>query len=193
MGRPRGFNADLALESALIVFWQKGYEGTSLPDLTEAMGINRPSLYATFGNKEELFRKALDRYTQKSAENLRQMLDETTARDGVKKLLYKIADSSACPETPRGCLHVHGALSCGDNAQHIRQELSARRAGSESVLRRRFERAQAESELPATISAADLARYISTVMHGMAVQSTSGASREDLMSVAEMAMKAFPG
>jgi AcrR family transcriptional regulator len=192
MGRPREFDINEALDCALKVFWQKGYEGTSLPDLTDAMGINRPSLYAAFGNKEELFRKALDRYMEKSAESLRQMLDAPTARAGVERLLHKIADSSACMETPRGCLLVQGALSCGDAAQPIRQELIARRAGTEGALRRRFERAIAEGELPATVSAADLARYVATVMHGMAVQSAGGASREDLLSVADTALKAFP-
>lgn len=191
MGRPREFDMNEALDGALKVFWQKGYEGASLPDLTKAMGINRPSLYAAFGNKEDLFRKALDRYTEKAAESLRRTLDEPTARAGVEKLLYKIADACACPETPRGCLLVQ-ALSCSDETQPIRQELIARRAATESALRRRFERALAEGELPATVSAADLARYVATVIQGMAVQSASGASPEDLRSVADTALKAFP-
>lgn len=191
-GRPREFNTEEALDRALHVFWQKGYEGASLPDLTEAMGINRPSLYAAFGNKEELFRKALDRYTEQSKKRLEEMLTEKSVRKAVEKLLYGVADGSACPKSPKGCLLVQGALSCGDEAQSIKQELATRRAATETALRRRFERALAEGDLPPTASASDLARFISTVIQGMAVQSSGGASVDDLRGVAQWALAAFP-
>lgn len=191
-GRPREFDTNEALDRALRVFWEKGYEGASLPDLTEAMGINRPSLYAAFGNKEELFRKALDRYTEQSKKRLEETLNETPAKNAVEKLLYAIADGSACPKSPKGCLLVQGALSCGDGAEPIRRELADRRAATESALRRRFERALAEGDLSPATSAADLARFYATVIQGMAVQSTSGASVEDLRGIAEWALNAFP-
>lgn len=192
-GRPRQFNTEEALDKALHVFWEKGYEGASLPDLTEAMGINRPSLYAAFGNKEELFRKALDRYIELKKKHMEEILSEPTAKKAVQKLLYGIADGSACTESPKGCLLVQGALSCGDEAQAIKQELANRRAATESVLRRRFERSIAEGDLPPTASASDLARYVSAVMQGMAVQSTGGASPEDLRGIADWALKSLPG
>lgn len=192
-GRPREFNTEEALDRALHVFWQKGYEGASLPDLTEAMGINRPSLYAAFGNKEELFRKALDRYTEQSRKRLEETLSDKSARKAVEKLLYGVADGSACPKSPKGCLLVQGALSCGDEAQSIKQELASRRAATETALRRRFERALADGEFPANVSAADLARFVTTVIHGMAVQSSAGASVDDLRAVAEWALKSIPG
>src|SRR5262245_28573236 len=114
MGRPREFDAEEALERALYVFWRKGYEGASLSDLTEAMGINRPSLYAAFGNKEELFRKALDRYADGPAAFNRQALESKTARGVVECLLRGTAESVTDPCHPAGCLAVQGALSCGE-------------------------------------------------------------------------------
>jgi AcrR family transcriptional regulator len=192
-GRPREFNTDDALDHALKVFWAKGYEGASLPDLTEAMGINRPSLYAAFGNKEELFRKALDRYTEEAKKKRDEILSEPKVRVAMEKMLYGIADGSACPKSPRGCLLVQGALSCGDAAQSVKMELAQRRAQGEAAIRRRLEKALAEGDLPSSASAADLARFITTVMQGMAVQSASGASAEDLRAVAAWALKASPG
>lgn len=191
-GRPREFNTEEALDHALKVFWAKGYEGASLPDLTEAMGINRPSLYAAFGNKEELFRKALDRYTEEAKKKRDEILSEPKVRVALEKMLYGIADGSACPKSPRGCLLVQGALSCGDAAQSVKMELAQRRAQGEAAIRRRFEKALAEGDLPSSASASDLARFITTVMQGMAVQSASGASAEDLRAVAFWALKAIP-
>ena len=192
MGRPREFDADQALDQALAVFWEKGYEGTSLPDLTEAMGINRPSLYAAFGNKEQLFRKALDRYTEKSRARMEAVLSEPTARKAVEKLFSNMVEGSACPTTPKGCMLVQAALSCGDEAEPIRRELIARRGLTETMLRQRFERGIAEGDLPSSANANALASFIATVMQGMAVQSTSGASRNDLDQIAKLALKAFP-
>src|SRR5438046_5943942 len=113
VGRPRAFDADEALDQALTVFWRKGYEGASLPDLTRAMGINRPSLYAAFGNKEALFRKVLDRYAEGSAACVREALAEPTARSVVEQLLTSAAELFTDPRNPRGCLAVQGALACG--------------------------------------------------------------------------------
>ena len=191
-GRPREFNTDEALDHALKVFWAKGYEGASLPDLTEAMGINRPSLYAAFGNKEELFRKALDRYTEEAKKKRDEILSEPKVRVALEKMLYGIADGSACPKSPRGCLLVQGALSCGDAAQSVKMELAQRRAQGEAAIRRRREKALSEGDLPSSVSASDLARFITTVMQGMAVQSASGASAEDLRAVAFWALRAIP-
>src|SRR5438105_12548238 len=105
-GRPRSFDAAKALDKAMKIFWRKGYEGTSLPDLTRAMGINRPSLYAAFGNKEALFRKALHRYTEGPAAFFRTALEAPTARAVVNGLLGGASDAHAAPRNPRGCLIV---------------------------------------------------------------------------------------
>ena len=191
-GRPREFDTEKALDAALKVFWRKGYEGTSLLDLTRAMGINRPSLYAAFGSKEELFRKALDRYAEGPAAYVREALDEPTARAVADRLLGGALDRAADRRNPRGCLMVQGALACGEAAESVRRELASRRSASEAALRQRFERALAEGDLAADADPADLARYIVTVLQGMAVQAAGGASREALRRVVEVALRAWP-
>ncbi len=190
-GRPRAFDIDKALESALRVFWLKGYEGTSMPDLTEAMGINRPSLYAAFGNKEELFRKALNRYGDKAC-YIRTALQQPTARAVAETMLRDTADALTDPKNPPGCLAVQGALSCGENADPIRRELAAMRTEGQQAFRKRFEKAKADGDLPKDANPADLASYLSTVTQGMAVRAAGGATRKELQRVAEMALKAWP-
>jgi AcrR family transcriptional regulator len=192
IGRPRAFEPEKALEAALRVFWKKGYEGTALSDLTAAMGINRPSIYATFGNKEALFRKALDRYSERMTNYMGEALKEPTARAVAERLMAGTADLLSCPGNPKGCLIVQGALACGDEAQAIRKELIARRATGEAAVRERFERAKVEGDLPAGADAGDLARYVMAVMHGMSVQSAGGASREELQGVIDLSMRAWP-
>ncbi len=192
-GRPREFDADEALEKALHVFWRRGYEGTSLSDLTEAMGINRPSLYAAFGNKEELFKLALDRYAQKGPGALqRSALDEPTARAVVERTLKCAAESLTDPKNPPGCLAVQGALACGEAAESIKQALCERRTATETALRARLERAKAEGDLAPDSNPEALARFVVTVTQGMSVQAQGGATRADLLRVADMALKAWP-
>jgi AcrR family transcriptional regulator len=191
-GRPREFDVEKALDSALKVFWRKGYEGTTLPDLTKAMGINRPSLYAAFGSKEGLFRKALDRYAEGPAAYVREALNEPTTRAVAERLLGGAIGLLTGRQNPHGCLLVQSALACGEEAESVRQELAARRLRSELALRRRLERARAEGDLPAKAEPADLARYLVTVLRGMAVQAAGGASREQLRRVVALALRAWP-
>jgi AcrR family transcriptional regulator len=191
-GRPRAFDIDEALDRAMQVFWQKGYEGASLPDLTEAMGINRPSLYATFGNKQDLFRKALDRYTEGPAAFIRESLKEPTARAVVERLLDGTVELLTDPRTPQGCLLVQGALACGEETDSIRQELNSRRGATDAALRRRLVRAKAEGDLSPDASPADLAHYVVTIIRGMAVQAAGGASRKELRRVIRIALRVWP-
>ncbi len=192
MGRPREFDLDEALDRALHAFWRKGYEGTSIAELTEAMGITRPSLYAAFGNKEELFRKALDKYIDGPGGYVKLALAQKTARDVVDKLLHGTADAVTDPSCPSGCLAVQGALTCGDTSQSVKEELMARRAKGEENLRVRLRQALADGDLPIDADPEDLARYISIVLQGMAVQAASGASRDDLRKIADMVLKTWP-
>jgi AcrR family transcriptional regulator len=175
------------------VFWQKGYEGASLDELTEAMGISRPSLYAAFGDKAALFKQALDRYEVGPRSFVRAALGEPTARRVVERLLYGVAKLQTEPETPPGCLLVHGALACGEGTDAVRQELNSRRAIIETALRRRLVRAKAEGDLPRDATPADLARYVVTVIRGMAVQAAGGASYHELRRVVQVALRAWPG
>ena len=192
-GRPREFDAEKALDKALYVFWQRGYEGASLSDLTEAMGISRPSLYAAFGNKEELFRRAFDRYAQKGPGAIHcAALAEPTARLVVEHLLRSVAVSLTDPCNPAGCLAVQGALTCSSAADSIKDELCKRRIEGEDNLRRRFERAKTEGDLGAESDPEALARYVVTITQGMSVQASGGASQADLLEVADMALRAWP-
>ena len=192
IGRPRNFDMDEALGRALEVFWRKGYEGATICDLTAAMAINPPSLYAAFGNKEDLFCKALERYADKNEAFLQEALSQPKARDGIAALLRGAADSLTDKCNPSGCLLVHGVAGAGEHAECIRQELNARRAASEKVIRERLKRSKAEGELPNDTDPAALARYVATVMNGMAVQAAGGASRAELRRVADTAMAAWP-
>jgi AcrR family transcriptional regulator len=192
LGRPRAFNVDQALDRALEVFWRKGYEGATLCDLTAAMGINPPSLYAAFGNKEGLFRKALDRYWSLRTGLWEEALAAPTAREAADTLLRGTAKFLGDPCHPKGCLAVQGALACGEASDCIREELEKRRDTSQAAIRDRFKRAKRAGDLPDDADPAALARFIATVIEGMAVQAASGASRNDLERVAATAMTAFP-
>ena len=174
------------------VFWQKGYEGASLSDLTAAMGINRPSLYAAYGNKEDLFRKALGRYAENAEAFLRECLNRQTARASIESFLYAVADGLTCPEKPHGCLTVRCNLSGSAAAESVRLELTKRRNDGETLIRRRLEQAQAAGELPAGTNPAELARYFATVHQGMSVQAAGGATREQLRGVVKTALQAWP-
>jgi AcrR family transcriptional regulator len=192
MGRPRAFDMDQALDQALHVFWAKGYEGTSIADLTEAMGINPPSLYAAFGNKEKLFKKALDRYEDLRDQIIEEAFAAPTAREAMTRLLQGTADRLSDKDKPRGCLMVQGALSGGEECETVKRDLAARRAGVEALIRKRLKRAKREGDLPSNVDAAALARFVATVMHGMAVQAAGGAAPKELRSIVNTALRAWP-
>lgn len=192
IGRPREFDTEKALELATSLFWRKGYEGTSLSDLIETMGITRPSLYAAFGNKEALFRRVLARYEAKAGEYRTRALEASTAFEVARQLLEGAADLHGDKGNPVGCLGVHGALACSDEADPIRREMSSHRIAGEAAIRQRLKRAKAQGDLPADANPSDLARFLSVVIYGMAVQSVGGASRAELRRVAEIALGKWP-
>jgi AcrR family transcriptional regulator len=189
LGRPREFDRDQALDRALDVFWRHGYEGASIAELTQAMGINPPSLYAAFGNKEALFRQALDRYASQRTAFWDQALGAASAREMVEQLLYGTADFLTDDENPSCCMFVRGATSCGEAEDVIKREFTTRRAKSEAELAERLERAP---DLPPGLEPVDFARYIMTVLEGMSVQAASGANRDQLRRVAETTLRIWP-
>lgn len=190
MGRPREFDAETALDQAMEVFWRHGYEGATIAQLTEAMGINPPSLYACFGNKEGLLKAALDRYTKLRNVWMDEVVAAPTARDVAERMLIGIADKQTDPANPPGCLLVQGGIACGTGSENVPFELAARRAQNEDQLRDRFIRARAEGDLKPSSDPAALARYVSAVSVGMGVMASSGADREALRQVANVAVQA---
>jgi AcrR family transcriptional regulator len=193
VGRPRAFDKDHALEQALHLFWKKGYEGTSLDDLTAAMGINKPSLYSAFGNKEALFQQAMERYAADSACTINSAMKEPTAREATARLLRESIDVVTSRKNPRGCFMVQGALACSDDANRVQSEMSDRRNQGMLLLKERYLQAIKDGDLPAGTNASTLARYVAVVMHGLAVHAASGASRKELQQVAELVMSRWPG
>src|ERR1700681_4715952 len=184
-GRPRAFDPDADLERAMHVFWTKGYERASLSNLTRAMRINRPSLYAAFGNKEQLFRKFLDRYMNGPLAFFGKALGAAKAGDVIEQIFLGAANMPSDPRTPAGCLVVQGALACGDAAGSVRKEIAARRAAAKVALRRRVQREKREGDLPPPADPAQLSHYVMTVLHGMAVQGADGAGRDQLSRIAQ--------
>jgi len=192
-GRPREFDVEQALDRAMELFWKKGYEGTSLSDLTESLGITRPSLYAAFGNKETLFRTILKRYEEKIVTYRPRALDAPTAHEVARELLEGAANLFGDKSKPPGCLGVQGALACGEEADPIRRELIANRKAGEHAIRQRLQRAKSEGDLPTDSDPAGLARYLSAVLYGMAVLAAGGSSRRELLQVAKTALQTWPG
>ncbi|WP_322963676.1 TetR/AcrR family transcriptional regulator [Sphingomonas fuzhouensis] len=191
-GRPREFCTDQALASALRVFWSKGYEGASMADLTEAMGITKPSLYAAFGNKEALFHKALDLYEAEKLAYIRESLDQPTARQVAEHLLRGALKAMTSQWEPKGCLGVIHSVACGSEAESIKAAVVARRASVQAAIVARFQRAVDEGDLRADVDPEGLANLLYAVLQGMAVQAGSGVSCDQLDALVDSAMALWP-
>src|ERR1700742_4583304 len=183
-GRPRGFCVEDALDRAMTIFWRNGYEGASMSDLTAAMGINSPSLYACFGSKEGLFRAVLERYDDRRKTFMENVIAAPTAAEGAELFLHGVAEFAidTSGKNPPGCLLLQSGLSCGDT--EIPDELARHRAEKEEALRNRFEKARKAGELPKGVTPTMLARYLMTVSNGICVQASSGSCAKELHEVA---------
>ncbi|KQN70955.1 TetR/AcrR family transcriptional regulator [Sphingomonas sp. Leaf62] len=191
-GRPREFCVDKALAAALGVFWSKGYEGASMSDLTEAMGITKPSLYAAFGNKEALFHKALELYESEKLEYMREALRQPTARAVAERLMRGAIDAQMSSCDPKGCLGVISATACGAEAESIKADVMQRRASSQAALVERFEQAKRDGDLPGHVDIDGLTSYLYAIVQGMAVQAGSGATRADLERIVDTSLLMWP-
>ncbi|WP_404199284.1 TetR/AcrR family transcriptional regulator [Streptomyces tauricus] len=192
MGRPRGFDIDQALERAMRVFWARGYEGASLAELTGAMGITKTSMYAAFGNKEQLFRKALQRYGAGPAAYATRALEEPTARAVALAFLCGAVRTTTPPEGPSGCLTVQGALAAGDESQAVHDLLVDWRNDAGVRLEERFRRAVDEGDLPRDADPRRLARFVMTMGFGIAVQAANGLGPAELDEIVDTAMLGWP-
>jgi len=191
MGRPRAFSETTALDAAMRVFWEHGYEGTSLDDLTAAMGITRSSLYASFGDKETLFRGVIARYADGPVSYIRKALKQPTARAVIESLLRGTAEALGDTSHPRGCLLLQGGLACGSGAESVKQALIELRKNSEAVIEKRMKQAQREGDLPKNVDAKDLGRYVCIVMNGLAIQAVNGATASELTRAVDLAIRSL--
>lgn len=191
-GRPRAFDEGAALEKAMYVFWRKGYDATSVSDLTAAMGINPPSLYAAFGNKESLFFRVLERYSEGPGAFVAKALAAPTAREVAERRLYGAIDAMRNPAHPLGCLVVQAAARRGDPKDPIGQKLFSVCEMAQQAFVQRFKRAKAEGDLPKSADPVALARYLDVVSQGLSIQAASGATRADLRKVVAIALEQWP-
>lgn len=190
-GRPRSFDRTTALERAILAFWEHGYEATSVSDLTRAMGIGAPSLYAAFGDKQALFAEVVAEYgTRYGSFTDRALAEEPTARAAVARTLREAAVEYTVPGRPHGCLVIHAATNC--TSPEVEESLRARRNANLAAFERRIEADIAAGELPADLDAAALARHTGAVIQGMSQQARDGASRQELAALAEIAMTIWP-
>ena len=191
-GRPREFCVDEALAQALRVFWEKGYDGTSLNDLTEAMGITRPSLYAAFGNKDSLFRKALDLYEREKLTYIGKALEQPTAHGVAETMLRGAIDNVTSCDEPHGCLGVITSVACGPESQSVREDVVKRGEAGKRAITERFIRAKDEGDLPAHVDPEGLMRVLVAMLQGISVQANQGATREELDRLVESGLALWP-
>ena len=192
IGRPKGFDEQSAVEAAMRVFWKHGFDGASTAMLANAIGIGRSSLYATFGDKQSLFLRAVKHYAQGPARYVAAAVELTTARDVVHALLDGVVNLHSSLGNPRGCLLVQGAIATSPESERVRETMVAYRKAGERLLEKRFRQAQEDGDLPREVNPGDLARYLGTVLNGIGVQAANGASASEMRRVAQIALKAFP-
>ncbi len=192
-GRPLSFDRDAALESAMHVFWERGYEAASIADLTSAMGITPPSLYTAFGDKEQLFLEAIERYALGyGSAGARALIEEPTARGAIERWLLEAASELTQPCHPKGCMVVMAATNCSAAAERVQDALLLRRTEAIANVGRRIQGGIDSGELPPDTDAKDLANFYATIYQGMSMQAKDGAAHESLVATVRTAMRSWP-
>ena len=191
-GRPPAFDYEVALEKAMQTFWKYGYEGTSMSALIEAMDMNKPSIYAAFGNKEDLFNQALGKYVSEPSGFVKEALAQPTSYLVAEQFLTQAVELLTQHQYPRGCMIVQGALSCSPETETIQKKLISYRANLEERFKKRFDLAKDNADLPEDTDTAALAKYIATMHQGISVQASSGVSKDALMAMIAIAMQNWP-
>jgi len=193
-GRPRSFDRDAALKAAMQVFWLRGYEATSISDLTNAMGVNAPSLYAAFGCKEALFEEALDLYQATEGVLPWRLLDEgRTAKESFAALLRFYATYYVEAGHPPGCMAVLSAIVGAPENKTVRALMTKSRQAAMQGFAQRIRRGQAEGDVPARADATAMAAFYATLVQGMSIQARDGATKKQLLATVEAAIAAWDG
>jgi len=188
-GRPRTFDKDQAIDSAMRVFWEKSFEGTTMTDLTNATGLSRSSIHAAFGSKEGLFLKAVERYQAGPMRYVPKALAEPTLPRAIEALIRGMVSFLSTPGNPKGCLSIHGALAGGTDGEPVMQIMTEWRKSNLNLIKERIQQAQREGELRREVNAGDYTRYIAAIMIGIGIQAVNGAGRAELTRLADMALQ----
>lgn len=191
-GRKRGFDDQAALQTSMELFWRQGYEGTSITDLTRALGINPPSLYAAFGSKRELFEMTLNRYMCDRNVQMQEALAHSSIHEAISTLLIGRVDVFTDPNIPAGCMTVQAGLSSAAPHQEIVDLLASAREDMRLAVLARINQAADEGEIPTTTDCAALVRLIMVILYGLSVEAASGAPKDELIAAALIAAQVVP-
>jgi AcrR family transcriptional regulator len=189
IGRPIGFDKDAALEAAMLLFWQRGYEGTSMADLTQAMGLNPSSIYAAFGDKHALFQLAVKRYMEMRAQYAGKALEEPSLEKVVRALFDNTVAFLTTPGHPPTCMTLAGSVGCSLDASPARDIMTEIRKQNEVAMRERFLQARKSGELSKDVNVDDYTRYLSSILAGLSIQAANGSTKAELKRTANMALR----
>ncbi|HTV55208.1 MAG TPA: TetR/AcrR family transcriptional regulator [Terriglobia bacterium] len=189
MGRPRGFDEEVALDAAMKLFWERGYEGTSMADLKKAMGLTPPSIYAAFGDKKSLFELAAKRYAEGPAQYQARALLKPTLREVILALFQNTIEFLTEPGHPSGCMTLTGAMACSLEAKSAKELMTEIRKQNEAALKARLQQARKSGELAADLNVDDYSRYLSTFLGGLSIQAANGASKAEMKRIGDMALR----